>query len=269
MGKMSNVLEWLSGTPRVKYTPDEPVLVENWETRTRDTKPRWTKKKWSPQMRALVAEAPEKADGKLAFPVDETAQVSSATLLVEYFLWQLDPSTPVGALVILFVASTFFAVAKGVGKARAILNAKEANTWFRRAPHINTAEASRAIKTVAKRLGPKLAATADRKRKKLWVVSVDWRHFYHQLRICRFLSNFFSIAWRDPATMRERFFTYRTTPMGWLAAPFASQCLGWHFITHGSREGNTVFDDDVHDQYDAPPQFLPTEQERRGVPVHR
>lgn len=136
--------------------------------------------------------------------------------------------------------------------ARTILNAKLTNEQFLRPWQINLCEPTRVPKEIARELGA-------RRRKlmksggdgKIWMVALDWRHYFHQIAGNGFLQSFFALCWQKETGGTE-VARWLNVPRGWSWAPYIAQCLGWHFITHR----DTMFN--IDSKMTTPPQYLRT-----------
>ena len=236
------------------------VLLEGWKDRMVGEK-KWTNgPRWEKHMRHLSGDedkaARKAAEAKAAEkPVEAVEKPAKKIphrkpLIREIFLATL--------LTVMMCWCTYFGVEKAVGPpplARAILNAIPANDWMRQPPPINLGDPPRAIKLMAKKMIPKVVGPKGAKkvgRRGIIILSVDIRHYYHQIGTCDFLRSFFGLCWKDPKSEVERFFQWENVPMGWNYAPYVSQCIGWHLITHE----NDVFKDGVHKDHKTPPMFL-------------
>tara|TARA_B110000093_G_scaffold182507_2_gene229308 strand:+ start:846 stop:3206 length:2361 start_codon:yes stop_codon:yes gene_type:complete len=145
----------------------------------------------------------------------------------------------------------FFGIPKDEEIARAILNAKVTNGAFLTPWPINLAEPPKAIRFVQRELGPKRSARIkEGKGGKIWVVSMDWRHYFHQLSCGTHLQAYFGLRFRKGGRMLSG--VWANVPMGWSWAPHIAQCLGWQFVCYK----NEMLDVDW--KLDAPPQYIMT-----------
>ena len=112
-----------------------------------------------------------------------------------------------------------------------ILNAIPANKLFNRPFPVNFCPPPNAAKTVHRVMRPWMKRRKEQHLpNKIYVVSIDWRHYYHQLKTCDYLKTFFGLAIRKNG--KANYYMWGFVPMGWSWAPYAAQCLGWHFVLH-------------------------------------
>ena len=269
--------------------PEKGILVSGWENMINPSKTIWTHSRWHSQADGLTGDAehgalaeeipaedllvrppgkPDKGKGRKK-PISAVEKTLRATgykppkATKDEKEEEQDPDEEdawtLQEIVTLTVIAwiTFFCVPKGGGVLRAICNAKWVNELFKRPSPVNLADPPRAAKLAAAKIG-RLARPRKKKRGgyterlKIWIVSLDWRHYFHQIPICWFLQKFFSYAIRKH--MRERYFRWLGVPMGWSHAPYVAQCMGWHFIAHK----NEAFPKDTMQKNDAPPNYLMT-----------
>lgn len=208
------------------------VLKEGWEEMSKTLKtPRNTATKWRGHMKDLAG---DKAADK-------------AVMLEEFHPDKLPE---------IYGFSTYFGVLKTEELARAILNAKRINDMFLRPWSINLADPPRAVKTMARMLIPKLQKLMrEGGDGKIWMVSIDWRHYFHQFEAGGYLKRFFGLAINDERG-EQRYYTWKNLPMGWSWAPYVAQCLGWHFLLFY----NPRFGKKAHEM-DSPPMFVETKDQ--------
>ena len=208
------------------------VLKEGWEEMSKTLKtPRNTATKWRGHMKDLAG---DKAADK-------------AVMLEEFHPDKLPE---------IYGFSTYFGVLKTEELARAILNAKRINDMFLRPWSINLADPPRAVKTMARMLIPKLQKLMrEGGDGKIWMVSIDWRHYFHQFEAGGYLKRFFGLAINDERG-EQRYYTWKNLPMGWSWAPYVAQCLGWHFLLFY----NPTFGKKAHEM-DSPPMFVETKDQ--------
>lgn len=85
----------------------------------------------------------------------------------------------------------------------------------------------------------------------------DKRHWFHQLKVCSFLSERFSLRFKvnDP---NKQYASYTCLSMGWTFSPYLSQCTGWSLILRrGSPPGQGgLYSYDIADGLEAPPRYI-------------
>ena len=156
--------------------------------------------------------------------------------------------------------STYFAVPKDEDVSRAILNLKVMNDRFNLPWGVNTCDPPRVFKTVQQELGPHILeeiAKGDPNNGKVWVVSMDWRHYFHQYKAQEELRKYFGCCYRDK-NGKLVMLRWKNVPMGWSWAAYIAQCLGWHII--GYCHDTLVQDEKAT----SPPMFMRT-KDGKGI----
>lgn len=159
--------------------------------------------------------------------------------------------------------SRYFAVPKTETEARAILNAKEINSWFHRPFSINLCDPPSSVRNMLRMLGPEREKLREEgKEDKIWVVSLDWRHWFHQIGTGEFLRSFFGLSMESEGNP-DVIMRWLNLPMGWSWAPRIAQCLGWHLVAYepgpdSEHQLNTDW------KAKAPPQWIRT-KDGKGV----
>jgi hypothetical protein len=115
------------------------------------------------------------------------------------------------------LSATYFAVAKGNNKARAIFNGKALNKFLGSAPPINLPVPQELLRKLARLKGRKAILTAD------------IRHWFHQIELSPEVSAFFGVAFKDEKNV-EQWFRWATLPMGTSWSPYVAQCLAWTIL---------------------------------------
>lgn len=216
-------------------------LIKDWEKLGKSKIKRYTMAKWMEHMEVIL--------GRSTKPLKEGEKANSY-LAEEIEGWAENQ---------IFAWSTYFGVPKSDTEARSIVNAKSTNELFLRPWAINLCEPTRVLRVLEKELGAKRAKMVQAGGDgKIWVVSMDWRHYYHQLETGSFQQRFFGIAYRDEK-QRKKYCKWLSVPMGWSWAPHVAQCLGWHFIAHQNKMFGKI-----DRNMKAPPQYLRT-SDRDGV----
>jgi hypothetical protein len=168
-------------------------------------KPIYTNKKWDPHFEVLLGNAP---DGTRCSKLLVTGICRSAVRA-----W-----------------NTYFAVDKSAELARTILNAKPANALFLTPWQCNLCAPPHAMKVVRHALQPELAKKQKRGRGKIFVLSVDFRQYYHMLSICEFLMSYMGLAMVRNG--KPVYYLWGFCGMGFSWAVFAATSLGWFFMLH-------------------------------------
>jgi hypothetical protein len=122
--------------------------------------------------------------------------------------------------------SSYFAVEKERGKSsRAIFHGKRLSsdcTETGLSPvGLNLPTQTQIIEWMARALGNK---------GRLWCVTGDWRHWFHQLRPWPGLTLLFGLRLRERKA--QRVFLWQTLPMGWLYSPLIAQCCSWIVLNY-------------------------------------
>lgn len=118
--------------------------------------------------------------------------------------------------------ATYFAVPKGSGdKARAIFNGTRINQHMQPAPPMNVSYTREILLRMVK-LDP---------TKGYYIITGDWRHWFHQFRLVAGVSYYFCIYVKGQSK-EEASLLYRwsTLPMGTTWSPYVAQCYSWSLI---------------------------------------
>jgi hypothetical protein len=121
--------------------------------------------------------------------------------------------------------NTYFAVPKGTAFARAIFNGRRLSEASPAPQPVNLFD----IAGFLEKLG-----SLDCKQG-LWMVIGDFRHWFHQIPVCRELSSYFGLALSPKEVYR-----WLCLPMGWSHSPVIAQSLGWAVLCH-REEGSPAY----------------------------
>lgn len=158
---------------------------------------------------------------------------------------------PVGE--VLFV-STYFAVAKGDGaRCRSIFNGKRLSSFCRPPPPVCLPE----IPCILRMAADLHADLSGRKGflKSPIVLTADFRHWFHQIRISHQMSRYFCLSFES-----NRFVRWCVLPMGFSWSPRLAQCICWAIVLgdpkveahgYGIRQAREECKDLAH-----PPSFI-------------
>jgi len=116
---------------------------------------------------------------------------------------------------------TYFSVPKTIATDRAIFNGSSLTEHFIPAPGTNLADICRICRKFAEFVT---------KNGVFYGFTTDIRHYFHQLRVHRRLSENFGLA------CDGKYYTYTVLPMGWTFSPVVAQAAGWSLLV--GREVN-------------------------------
>jgi hypothetical protein len=111
----------------------------------------------------------------------------------------------------------YFAVMKNENVSRSIFNGGRLSDLFKTPPAVNISDVMLFLQDFT-RYGQRLDGEA---KKDVSVAALDFRHFFHQIRIHELLSRYFGIS------VCQRIFKFLCLPMGWCYSPFIAQALAW------------------------------------------
>ena len=137
----------------------------------------------------------------------------------------------------------YFAVPKGENMARAIWNGRTLSRTCRAPPAVNLPFLPDLINRLVQ-----LSACGD-----LHILTGDWRHFFHTIRVSVQLSMYFGVA-MESGGGKVRAFRWSTLPMGWSFSPWIAQTVGWAAILHHEPDEEQLFD--VPDDLTQLPTFI-------------
>ena len=135
-------------------------------------------------------------------------------------------------------AGAYFAIPKGIDFARAIWNGKRLSRQSRTPPPVNLPYLPELLRKVA---------VLTRQAKKAPAIMVgDFRHFFHQIRVSKELSEYFCVVADEPCTQEgkrgpRRVFRWSTLPMGWAWSPYVAQSVGWSVLLHMEAKDEELF----------------------------
>lgn len=109
--------------------------------------------------------------------------------------------------------SSYFSVPKNEEFDRAIFNGKAFSELWNNPPNMNTADISSLLKRMQQHVNS---------RRKMYVVSGDLRHWFHQLRAPDWLRDYLGIHIRG-----GRYYKWNTIPMGLKHSPWCAQSIAW------------------------------------------
>lgn len=133
--------------------------------------------------------------------------------------------------------SGYFAVRKGsaastASLARSIFSGRKLNQLrFRTPKGVNLTPVDEVLRKLA-------VLQAENRTATLYVLNLDWRHFFHQVRLPPEARRFFGLraAVRRGEELVSQFFHWVTMPMGWSWAPVIAQSLSWGVLLHTERD---------------------------------
>lgn len=121
--------------------------------------------------------------------------------------------------------SSYFTVPKNSQCDRAIFNGKRVSTLFSRPAPVNL--------PMAKDILKRLSLMPPKK----YIITGDFRHWFHQIRVKRALSMFFGVACAGLT------YEWTTLPMGWSWSPFVAQSFAWVVLLQGLGFSRDILDD--------------------------
>jgi len=144
----------------------------------------------------------------------------------------------------LYSYAKYFQVPKTENKDRAIADSRRAGTLTEDPPPVNLPHLQQVLTEVAK-----LGTTQ--------CVVGDFRHFFYQHRISRWLSTLFGIA------CAEMLVRMVVLPMGWSWSPRLAQCSGWSILLYHDENSSTL---GVKEKWgDDPPPMIKLRDEQSRV----
>lgn len=143
-------------------------------------------------------------------------------LLLAFTLLQI---TTAGACLLY---ASYFAVPKADDTARSIFNGKQVSrAWYRTPPSVQLPDFADLLKIICRLF---------KDCKRLFLLSGDWRHWFHQIRLHPDVAKYFGLTIKavDPQDNdekpRRRFYHWTCLPMGWSWSPWIAQCIGYAII---------------------------------------
>ena len=155
--------------------------------------------------------------------------------------------------------SGYFAVPKKGRWARAIFNGKRLSERFKCPPPTNIPDICAVIRKIDQ-------LNQETGNNGFSVVTGDFRHFFHQIKLSPEISKFFGLTLGNSKqrsrVFRPRSYEWTTLPMGWSYSPVIAQAIAWRTISH-AEEG-----EEKHiciDGMSSSPMFVPVNSEGKTV----
>lgn len=143
--------------------------------------------------------------------------------------------------------ATYFAVAKSDGTGRSIFNGKKlSKTFFAPPPPVCLPDLAELLKVIS-------AAFSDCRR--LFLLTGDWRHWFHQIAFNPEIAPFFSLSMKTKERGRECFH-WTSIPMGWSWSPFLAQAIGYLLIIVALAEIGLEVTASIRNSSSPPPYIL-------------
>ena len=128
--------------------------------------------------------------------------------------------------------SKYFSVPKNNLVDRSIFNGKRLSQLFQNPDPVNTLDAPRLL--------DKIQEWNRRSEGKIFAISGDLRHWFHQIRLNVSIQPFFGLHLKnDPVNTS---YQWTCLPMGWTWSPFIAQSLAYSFLTYYEEGEESFFD---------------------------
>ena len=94
---------------------------------------------------------------------------------------------------------------------------------------------------------------------RIFLLSGDWRHWFHQMRLHAEVAKYFSLTIKHSVTGQSKakrtFYNWTCLPMGWSWSPWIAQCVGYGIIILTLLKMGLVIPDSIL-QADSPPPYI-------------
>ena len=127
--------------------------------------------------------------------------------------------------------SKYFGVPKGKEMARAIWNGKKFSKMFVPPPPVHLPYLPNLLREISR-----LVQTGGL----ISMITGDFRHFFHQIRVSSDMAHHFCIACEMDGT--TKYFKWRTLPMGLSLSPWIAQSVGWAVLLYREIDQEELFE---------------------------